>query len=101
MFDTEGDEIGDFVSDSFNTYDDMIDKLTVKEMLIVIKNFLTPKEYYILYHRKLGQDKYTLKALENKFYLSIEWIRQKEMKIIKKVKYLLFNQNFYKKQLLN
>lgn len=90
-------EIGDLFP-SMDNYNDVIKRMDNYDFLNVIKNLLTDEEYYILYYRVLSNNKKTLEKIGKEIGINKETVRQKEKRILKKIKhYVEPNRSEYQK----
>lgn len=75
--------------------DDIIDqKIIYDSLLLIIKNYLTEKEQYVII-RKLGiydGHEYTLNEIGNEMNLGSERVRQIEMKAFRKIRYYFYKE---------
>lgn len=76
--DEDDSELGDFIADTRNDFDDALEDLNDQELLVVIKNKLRPIEYYFLYNYEIDKnsDDATLEGLAKDFNLTRERVRQ-------------------------
>jgi len=79
-------ELENYVRYNDNEFDNLIDKIDRKRLLIVLKNVLSPLHYYIIYYRFFDEPKKTLKELAMRMNVTKERIRQLEEKALKKIK---------------
>lgn len=84
--DDEDSELGDFIADTRNDFEDVLEDLNDQELLVVIKNKLNPIEYYFLYNYEIDKksDDATLQALANDFNVTRERVRQIKKKAYNK-----------------
>lgn len=75
--------------------DDIIDqKIIYDSLLMIIKNYLTEKEQYVII-RRLGiydGHEYTLNEIGNEMNLCSERVRQREMKAFRKIRYYFYKE---------
>lgn len=97
--DEEKSEVGDFIEDKRNNYEDVINKIDERELFIVLKHVLRPLDYYIIYNRILSDDRKKLEEIAKNFNVTRERIRQLEIKALKKAEgYVRGNSEKYKKK---
>ena len=84
--DEDDSELGDFIADTRNDYNDVLDNLNDQELLAVIKNKLNPLEYYFLYNYEIDKnsDEATLQGLADEFNITRERVRQIKKKAYEK-----------------
>ncbi|MDE6292463.1 MAG: sigma-70 family RNA polymerase sigma factor, partial [Bacilli bacterium] len=76
--DEDDSELGDFIADTRNDFEDVLEDLNDQELLVVIKNKLLPIEYYFLYNYEIDKksEDATLQGLANDFNVTRERVRQ-------------------------
>lgn len=84
--DKDKDEVGDFVPDEKDDYEAFLEDTHNKGLLLAIKTFLPPYEYYIIYYRVFANRLKTLGEIGDELNLTRERIRQLEIKIKSKLK---------------
>ncbi|MGN1372335.1 MAG: RNA polymerase sigma factor RpoD/SigA [Candidatus Coprovivens sp.] len=99
--DDEKTELGDFLSNSHNDYDDILEEMSSKSLFLSLKEILSDLEYYILYVRVLSDTRLTLEQVGVEFGITRERIRQLEEKALRKAKLLMENPNKMQKLLNN
>lgn len=84
--DEEDSELGDFIADKRNDFDDAINTMDDQELLVVLKNELLPIEYYFLYNYEIDKksDDATLDLLAKDFNITRERVRQLKNRAYKK-----------------
>ena len=87
--DEEETELGEFIADSENVEEEVVDKVFYSELLDYIENcnILKPKELEVLKYRYgIGKNKaYTLQEIGDRFNVTRERVRQIEAKALKKL----------------
>ena len=84
--DEDNSELGDFIPDKRNDFDEILNNINDQELLAVIKSKLRPIEYYFLYNyeiNKKGEDA-TLESLASEFNVTRERVRQIKAKAYEK-----------------
>lgn len=84
--DDESSELGDFLPSEEKSYANIEKQMAQQQLLIVLKEVLSPLQYFIIYKRILDSESSTLEEVASYFSLTRERIRQLEEKILKKVK---------------
>lgn len=80
--DEDDSELGDFIADTKNDFNDVLDNIDDQELLVVIKNKLRPIEYYFLYYYEIDKksEDATLQLLADEFNITRERVRQLKKK---------------------
>ena len=83
----EKSELGNFIPDknSLDEYKDSLNKLIDSNLLIVLKEKLSPLQYFIVYHHVINKNK-TLDQIGSYFNITKDAVRQKETSALKKIK---------------
>ena len=94
--DEEDTELENFIPSEDNELEKFTNAFLDEELKKVLKQVLSPFEYYIIYYRILSNEKKTLEETAKPFNLTRERIRQKEEKTLDKIKpYLQGNSSKY------
>ena len=80
------DELGDLIPSSTNQFDEALNEMNEHNLYIVLKEFLSPFEYFVIYHRILREDNLTLEQIASYFKITRERVRQVEAKVKQKLK---------------
>ncbi len=93
--DEEDSELGDFIPDSKDEFDEVLNNLNDHELLAVIKEKLSCHEYYFLYNYDIDKknDDITLEKLAKDFYITRERVRQIKKKAYGKIGNYVKNRN--------
>ncbi len=92
----EEDTLENFIPHYDLNYDNIINKIDDKNLYIVLKEILSPLQYFILYYRVLCEDNKTLEEIANCFKVKRERIRQYESNVLRRVKpYIVTNSHLY------
>ncbi len=84
--DDEDTELENFIPSETNELEKFTNAFLDEELKKVLKQALSPFEYYIIYYRILCDEKKTLEETAKPFNLTRERIRQKEEKTLNKIK---------------
>lgn len=84
-------ELGDFVINDDDESAKVLDEIDNKILFVVLKNVLTPVQYFIIYNRILSSERLTLEDIADYFNLTRERVRQLEGKCLKKLKVYMEN----------
>lgn len=84
-------ELGEFVIKDDDESGKVLDEMDNKILFVVLKNVLTPVQYFIIYCRVLSEESLTLEEVAEYFNLTRERIRQLEAKCLKKLKVYMDN----------
>lgn len=76
----------DTLVDETNLYEGLMKEIDDRNLLLVIKEILTPMEYYVLYHRVLSGNVISLEKLGEEFYTTSQNIARIERDALDKVK---------------
>lgn len=79
-------EFGDFIPLSDDSYVDVENRMAEEQLFVVLKDVLSPLEYYVIYYRLLSAEQKSLDELGNKFFVTKERIRQIESRALNKIK---------------
>ena len=91
-------ELEDFIPDENANIDNLIDEISLQNLKIVLKNILKPLEYYIIYNRFFSNPCKSLEEIGRSLNITRERVRQKQEKILIKIKpYLKENSIEYKR----
>ena len=93
--DDDTDELEDIVPDTKNNYESVIEKIDNQILFLVLKEYLPPHLYYIIYNRIINDENETLESIATKFKITRERIRQLEDKALKKIKPIIKKNNKY------
>ncbi|MDE6141405.1 MAG: sigma-70 family RNA polymerase sigma factor, partial [Bacilli bacterium] len=85
----ESDSLENFIPDVEIGYDNLDDEVDKRIYMHILKEALSPYEYYIVYYRLLANEIKTLEQLSEKIGVSRESIRQFEKKAINKARAVL------------
>ena len=81
----EDGDFNDILGEESKSFNDILDKIVIEEILKTFKMTLSDFEYYILYHRVFNSKPKTLEAIGEQIYVTRERIRQIEAKIMEKI----------------
>ncbi len=76
----------DIVSDEKDDFEEFVNRENGLYMIIALKKYLNPLEYFVFYNRVLRDRQYTLKEVSDYFGATGEWARQTQVKIQDRVK---------------
>ncbi len=84
----DGDtEFENFIADDKNVYyDNILNEMTDRNLMIVLKSILKARDYFIIYHRHLAKKRKSLDEIAGYFNLSRQRINQIEISIFAKIK---------------
>lgn len=82
----ESTELGDFLSSDVDTYKDVEDRIVNRQLFLILKNVLSPLNYFVIYRRILDSYPSTLEEVAATFSITRERIRQIEETTLMKVK---------------
>ncbi|MCX4365661.1 MAG: sigma-70 family RNA polymerase sigma factor [Bacilli bacterium] len=84
--DEDNSELGDFIPDKRNDFDEVLNNINDQGLLAVIKSKLRPIEYYFLYNYEINKqsDDATLESLASEFNVTRERVRQIKAKAYEK-----------------
>ena len=100
--DDEDTELEDFVPSNNNSFDDVVVNQEDQIVLLsIIKHFLSPREYFIIYNRVIVDNAVTLEQLGDILNITRERVRQIESKALNKLKRLNYKEPRIYKTLLN
>lgn len=105
--DGEGMELQDVLLDSFNVEANFIENENMRQMLLVLKNYLKPSYYYMLFHFKLSNPDYgqvTYRSMAPRFHSKFQSVEQQYKSALKKSRECLGNPKIFHsvwKELLN
>ena len=91
ILDEDGMILSDTIEDKRNDYNSLLDNINDYDFLILIKNLLSDKDYYILYNRLITENPKNLESLGKEFSLSGESIRKSEKNSLNKIKSFVQN----------
>ena len=90
----------DFIPDDNNDIDKVIDKLYDHDLCIILKEVLSPHEYYVVYKRFFTEKCLKLEQMANLLMITREGVRQLQKRAIRKIKpYIYGSQSKYGKLL--
>lgn len=82
----EESELIEFIPSEENAYEDLLNKMVERDLLICLKEILSPLKYYIIWHHILNSPSATLEDMATSFHVTKERIRQVEEKTLKFLK---------------
>lgn len=87
-------ELGDFIEDPLsNKTDEIIETMRTHEIYVLLREMMSPVEYFIIYYRILDDNKLFLERIASLFDVTRERIRQIEQRTIKKIEKYMANDN--------
>ncbi len=96
----DGIELENFIGKDEEAYDTLADNMVDNNLKIVLKTILNSQEYFIIYHRFLNDEIKTLDWLAKALGLSVERIRQKQDRCLRKIRpYMEENSQKYREAL--
>lgn len=84
--DDKNTELGEMIADSRNDFNEVEDKIVQHQLFVILKEVLSPLEYYVIYYRILAPHQSTLESISSKLFITRERVRQIEVKALKKIK---------------
>ena len=97
----DGNELGNFIATKNNDYDNVLNKIADDNLLIVLKEILTPLYYFVIYYRFFSKEQKTLDNIGSYFNITRERVRQIERSALNKIKLYLDNNNIKCTKILN
>lgn len=94
--DDKKSELEEFIFVENHDYDNVLNQIVNDNLLLVLKEILSPIYYFVIYHRILSEEQKTLEKVA--FYLNItrERVRQIEISSLKKIKpYMIENSSLF------
>lgn len=89
-------ELEDFISTPCNDYDNVLTQMVNDNLLLVLKEVLSPLRYFIIYHRILSEEQKTLAEIASYLNITRERVRQIEASALKKLKpYMVENSGVF------
>lgn len=96
----EKSELENFITIENHDYDNVLSKIFNDELLLVIKEVLSPLRYFVIYHRVLADEQKTLEEVASYFNLTRERVRQIELSTLKKLRpYMVENRRSFQRTL--
>ncbi len=93
-------ELEDFISAPYNDYDNVLTQMVNDNLLLVLKEVLSPLRYFVIYHRILSEEQKTLEEVASYLNITRERVRQIEASALKKLKpYMVENSSVFIKAL--
>lgn len=101
VIDDDGkNELQNFISVENHDYDNILTQIVNDNLLLALKEVLSPLQYFVLYHRILSDEQKTLEELASYLNITKERVRQIEVLIQKKLKpYMVENSSIFTKVL--
>ena len=88
----EESELIEFIPSNEDDYEDLLNKMVERDLLIGLKEILSPFKYYIIWQRILNNPSATLEDMASTFHVTKERIRQIEERALKNLKpYMIKN----------
>lgn len=98
----EKSELGDFVADNRHDYEDFINRENHLDLFNVLKEVLTPPQYFVIYHRLLSDERKTLGEVAAYLGITSNSVGQLEKRTLKKLKpYMAENSELFAKVLFS
>lgn len=93
-------ELENFISVENNDYDNILTQMVTDNLLLVLKEVLSPLQYFVIYHRILSEEQKTLEKVASYLNITRERVRQIESSTKEKLKpYMIENSNVFTKTL--
>lgn len=84
--DEEKEELVDFIPDKNQVYDDKLNQMATDDLYIVLKEVLTPVQYFIIYYHILLEEPKTIKEIASGLGMSEPWVKIKAKEAKEKLK---------------
>ena len=101
ILDEDDMKIVDTLEDKRNDYNSLLDNINDYDFLILIKDLLSSKDYYIIYNRLITDNPKKLEVLGKEFNLSRESIRKTLKNALNKLKTFMQNSKQYQNKTTN
>ncbi len=89
-------ELEDFISAPNHDYDNVLTQMVNDNLLLVLKEVLSPLRFFVIYHRILSEEQKTLEEVASYLNITRERVRQIEASTLKKLKpYMEENSNIF------
>lgn len=92
-------ELKDFVGSTDEGYKGVLNRIVDREILMFLKSTLSPKCYYIIFHRIIADNTKTLQDIADIFNISRERVRQIEEATLRKLKRIFERKDIFAKKM--
>ena len=99
--DDESNELGDFLTSDNDDYNNIENEIVNKELIAVLKEILTPADFYVIFSRILSSKSVTLESIGKEFNVTKERVRQIETRALNQIRPYIDKKNNSFRKVLN